>query len=291
MSRTPGSSASLKVIYLLYIVAFLVFLFVPLVINGVLAFNDKDSPSLPWKGFTLDWFYSAHEERVGVFNDNIMMRAIGMSLRVALSVCVLSIVVGTLSSFLFVREKFWGKKFFHIAIIAPLVIPGIIIGISILVFFHGLIGVLRTLFGAQIARPFVKMLQPGFLPVVLGQFSFIGTVATLVISARLRKFPIELEEAAMDLGSTRWGAVLRVTVPYLLPSIIGAGVISFLLSFENFPITLFLIGHTPTIPIYLFSQLRFSLTPQINAISVVLMVGTSLLVLIGLGVMRLKKTK
>jgi spermidine/putrescine transport system permease protein len=256
-----------------------------LLINGVLAFNNSDTPSLPWRGFTLDWFYTSGGDRVGVANDPVMLRAIGMSLRVALLVCILSLIAGTLSSFLFVREAFLGKRFFHIAIIAPLVIPGVITGIAILVFFHGLNGIFRSLLGPDLAKPIVKMLQPGFLPVVLGQFSFIGTIGTLVISARLRKFPIELEEAAMDLGASRWGAVLRVTIPYLTPSLLGAAVISFLLSFENFPITLFLIGYTPTIPIYLFSKLRFQITPQINAISVALMGGTSLLALIGLAIM------
>jgi spermidine/putrescine transport system permease protein len=218
-----------------------------------------------------------------------MIMALGMSLRVALLVSILSVTAGTLSSFLFVREKFLGKRLFHFAIIAPLVIPGIITGIAILVFFHGLIGLFRSLLGPGLAMPIVKMLQPGFLPVVLGQLSFIGTMGTLIISARLRNYPIELEEAAMDLGSSRWGAVFQVTIPYLIPSLLGAAVISFLLSFENFPITLFLIGHTPTIPIYLFSKLRFQITPEINAISVALMGGTSLLALVGLVIMSRKR--
>jgi spermidine/putrescine transport system permease protein len=191
-------------------------------------------------------------------------------------------VAGTTSSFLFVRENFRGKQALYFAIIAPLVIPGVILGISILVFFHGVAGEVKDLLGSETARPIVRALRPGTLLVVLGQFSFIGTIATMVISARLRKFPIEQEEAAMDLGSSRWGAIFSVTLPYLFPALLSAGILAFLLSFENFSTTLFLIGAKPTLPIFLYSRLRFSITPEINAISVMLMAGTALLGLISM---------
>jgi spermidine/putrescine transport system permease protein len=282
MSRKPGSSATLKTIYVIYVIAFLLFLFVPLVINGILAFNNDEVPSPPWRGATLDWFYSTSEDRVGVFNDPRMVNAIGTSLEVAVMVTLLSLVAGTTSSFLFVRENFRGKQALYFAIIAPLVIPGVILGISILVFFHGVAGEVKDLLGSETARPIVRALRPGTLLVVLGQFSFIGTIATMVISARLRKFPIEQEEAAMDLGSSRWGAIFSVTLPYLFPALLSAGILAFLLSFENFSTTLFLIGPKPTLPIFLYSRLRFSITPEINAISVMLMAGTALLGLIGM---------
>jgi spermidine/putrescine transport system permease protein len=282
MSRKPGGSVTLKTVYIIYVIAFLLFLFVPLVINGILAFNNDEVPSPPWRGATLDWFYSTSKDRVGVFNDPRMMNAIGMSLEVAAMVTVLSLVAGTTSSFLFVRENFRGKQVLYFAIIAPLVIPGVILGISILVFFHGVAGEVRDLLGSETARPIVSALRPGTLLVVLGQFSFIGTIATMVISARLRKFPIEQEEAAMDLGSSRWGAIFSVTLPYLFPALLSAGILAFLLSFENFSTTLFLIGAKPTLPIFLYSRLRFSITPEINAISVMLMAGTALLGLISM---------
>lgn len=282
MTKKPGSSTSLKTIYIVYIIAFLLFLFVPLIINGIIAFNNDEIPSFPWRGATLGWFYSSSEDQVGVFNDPKMLRAIGMSMRVAVFVTIFSLVAGTTSSFLFIRENFWGKQALYFAIIAPLVIPGIILGISMLVFFHGLIGVLKSFLGPEIARPLVKALRPGSLLVILGQFSWIGTIATLVISARLRKFPVELEEAAMDLGSSRWGAIFSVTLPYLFPALLSAGILAFLLSFENFATTLFLIGPKPTLPIFLYSKLRFFITPEINAISVLLMAGTGLLGLLSM---------
>lgn len=282
MTRKPGASITLKTIYLIYIIAFLLFLFVPLVINGILAFNNNEVPSFPWQGATLGWFYSFDEDRVGVFNDPRMLRAIGISLEVATLVTFLSLVAGTTTAFLFTRENFWGKNVLYFAIILPLVIPGIILGISILSFFHFLIEMAKSILGPDLARPLIKAFRPGLFLTVLGQFSFIGTIATLVIGARLRKFPLELEEAAMDLGSSRWGAIFSVTIPYLFPALFSAGILAFLLSFENFAITLFLVGSKPTLPIFLFSRLRFFITPEINAIGVLLMGGTALLGLIGM---------
>ena len=277
MKKIRDSPSSLLLIYSLYIIAFFGFLFIPLIVNGTLAFNDDDIPSFPWRGATHSWFYSSSENRIGIFNDPAMMAAILMSLKVAAFVTAISLVVGVMSAFVFIRENFRGKHLLFFAILAPLVIPGVILGISMLAFFHWVGDVAISILGPEIASPFVKLLQPGFFIVALGQFCFIGTTATLVISARLRHFPVELEEAAMDLGSSRLGAIFRITLPHLFPALTSAGALAFLLSFENFATTLFLIGAEPTLPIFLFSRLRFSITPEINAISVVLMVSTSLL--------------
>ena len=230
----------------------------------------------------MDWFYSSEDGRVGVFNDLRMIRAIGTSLKVSFMVTILCLIVGTTTSFLFVREKFWGKEVLYITMILPLVIPGVILGISILVFSNELVGFLRSILSPGIATPLTKMLRPGLLLVVLGQFSFICTIATLVISSRLQKFSLELEEAAMDLGTSQWGAIFSITLPHLFPAILSAGILAFLLSFENFATTLFLVGSKPTLPIFLFSKLRFSITPEINAISMLLMLFTSILGLIAI---------
>ncbi len=113
--------------------------------------------------------------------------------------------------------------------------------------------------------------------VVLGQLSFITTLATLVITARLKRFDRALEEAAMDLGASRIGAVILVTFRFLAPAIFSAAVISFIYSFNNFNTTYFLIGTKPTLPVLLYSRLRFGITPQINAVSVLLMIITGIL--------------
>jgi len=124
--------------------------------------------------------------------------------------------------------------------------------------------------------------RPSFWLVVLGQFSFISTFVTLVVSARLRKFDRSLEEAALNLGATQFGVIWHITLKFLRPAIVGAGAVAFLMSFENFNTTLFLVGSEPTLPINLYLQVRDGSTPVINAVSLMLIVGTSLLALVNL---------
>jgi len=288
--------------------AFLVYLYAPLALTSILSFNDRDIPSFPWRGFTADWFYNPDYEqgaegetgaagnigmgasggRMGVFNDSKMVNAIKTSLIVAVAVTALSLLVGTSTAFLFERQRFFADNVLYFIMMAPLVIPGVILGVSILSFGNSIITVLRDIFGREMIRPLATLLRPGLFIVVLGQFSWIATLATMVISARLRRFPIVQEEAAMDLGANRLRAILGVTIPYLTPALISAGIVSFLLSFENFGTTLFLIGSDPTLPILFFSRLRFSVTPEINAVSVVLMVSTVIFggAALGLGQLR-----
>lgn len=122
---------------------------------------------------------------------------------------------------------------------------------------------------------------------VLGQFSFITTITSLVIAARLRKFDVEMEEAALNLGANRWRVLRTVTLPYLRPALIAAGVVAFLISFENFNTTLFLVGSEAPLTITMYDRMaKVGSTPVLNAVSVVLMVGSATLALISVLVQR-----
>ena len=145
-----------------------------------------------------------------------------------------------------------------------------ILGISILlglttagIFFEDCVGVDVPLF------------RPSFWLVVLGQFSFITTFVVLVVSARLKKFDPELEEAALNLGANRFQVIWYITLRFLRPAVVGAGPVAFLMSFENFNTTLFLVDSDTTLPINLYLQVRDGSTPVINAISFLLIIGTS----------------
>ncbi len=259
-------SRAFQVGYAIYIVVFFTYLFAPLAVVGVFAFNDSQFPSLPWRGFTLDWFFS-DTGRIGLFHDDGLLNSVGTSLKVAIGVTVLSVVVGTLNAFLLERAQFPGKSLLFTMMLWPLVIPGVILGVSILQFSSTVANGLEDVFGLTI-----NALRPGLPLVVLGQFSFIVTIATLVISARLRKFDLVLEEAALDLGATRLEAVRTVTLPFLSPALIGAAIISFLMSFENFNTTLMLVGSEAPVTIRMFTQIRDGTTPVVNALSLILMV-------------------
>jgi spermidine/putrescine transport system permease protein len=249
---------------------YFVFLFAPLLVTCVLAFNDSQFPALPWKGFTLDWFTGAGPERVGIFNDRINLDSIWVSTQVAFFVTLLSVAVGTCAAFLFEQEDFHFKQLLYFLMIAPLVIPGVILGISIL-----MLSTTLGIYFEDIWNLDIGLFRPGFWLVVLGQFSFISTLVTLVISARLKKFDRTLEEAALNLGANRLEVIWFITLKFLRPAIIGAGAVAFLMSFENFNTTLFLVGSEATLPINLYLQVRDGSTPVINAISFLLIIGTS----------------
>lgn len=264
-------------LYTAYVVAFFVYLFAPLVVVAVLAFNDSLFPALPWRGFTLDWFLAPGPRRVGLLYDQGLLRGMATSAKVAVWVAGLSVVVGTCNAFLFEQEEFPCKQVLYALSLTPLVIPGVILGISILLFSSTIAAAIEGWTGVE-----MEVLRPGLPLVVLGQFSFITTLTTLVIAARLRKFDRSLEEAALNLGASRAVAIGTVTLRFLRPALIGAGAVAFLMSFENFNTTLFLVGSDATLPITMFINLRDGSTPVINAVSLVLMVGSAALGLIGI---------
>ena len=277
MIRTLPKSNAYNRFFKFYVILYFIFLFAPLLVTCVLAFNDSQFPSLPWKGFTVEWFTANLPERVGIFHDQINLDSIWVSLRVAFFVTILSMVVGTCGAFLFEQEDFRFKHLLYFLMLAPLVIPGVILGISILL----LSNTLGIYFETHWNLDF-ELFRPGFWLVVLGQFSFIATLVTLVVSARLKKFDRTLEEAALNLGANRFEVIWHITLKFLRPAIIGAGAVAFLMSFENFNTTLFLVGHEATLPINLYLQVRDGSTPVINAISFLLIVGTSLIALANL---------
>lgn len=271
MIRSLPNSRRYLYSYKLYMGLYFAFLFAPLVVTCVLAFNDSQFPALPWKGFTLEWFTGDLPHRVGIFHDRMNLESIWVSARVAFFVTLLSVTVGTCAAFLFEQEDFPFKGALYFLMLSPLVIPGVILGISILLFSNTLGLYFEDTWGLD-----VPLFRPGFWLVVLGQFAFIATLVTLVVSARLRKFDRTLEEAALNLGANRFQVIWHITLKFLRPAIVGAAAVAFLMSFENFNTTLFLTGSETTLPINLYLQVRDGSTPVINAISFLLIVGTSL---------------
>jgi spermidine/putrescine transport system permease protein len=275
MIPTIPQSRLIKVTYTAYVVLFFTYLALPLTVVAVFAFNDSQFPSLPWEGFTWDWFFGEEQPKIGVFHERPILRAIGTSAFVGFCVSLLSVAVGTTNAFLFNRYEFRGRGLLYVLMLTPLVIPGIVLGISILVFSSTVAN------AAWDAMDWDLMaLRPGLMLVILGQFSFITTIATLVIAARLRKFDRTLEEAALNLGAGHLTAVRTITIPYLMPALIGAFVVAFLMSFENFNTTLMLVGSDAPLTIAMFDRLKEGSTPLLNAVSLLLMVGSSLLALV-----------
>ena len=263
-----------KFSFRIYAVIFFTFLMAPLVVVAVFAFNDSMFPSLPWHGFTWDWFFSAVEPKLGLFHDHQLYKSIGTSFVVAIFTTILAVSLAVNNAFLFERKTFPGKNVLYILMLLPLVIPGVILGVSILIMSSTIANYFDNVWGIDI-----EVLRPGLTLVVIGQFAFITTICTLIIAARLRSFDLTLEEAALNLGATKLQAIRTITIPYLLPAIVGAGVISFLMSFENFNTTLMLVGSDSPLTITLYDRLREGATPVINAVSLLLMLVSVLLAL------------
>lgn len=274
---------SFRVLYGAYIALFFVYLVLPLAVVAVFAFNDSMFPSLPWGGFTLDWFFNDTEPRLGLFHDGRLLESIWTSFFIACWVTVLSVAVGTTNAFLFERREFPFKNFLYMLMLLPLVVPGVILGISILVFSSTIANGLENNFGIDL-----EFLRPSSFLVIAGQFSFIATITTLVIAARLRKFDTALEEAAQSLGASRLTAVRTVTLPYLKPAIVGAAIVAFLMSFENFNTTLMLVGSDQPLTIAMYGRLREGSTPELNALSLLLMTVSGGLALLSVFVQREK---
>ena len=258
-----------------YLAAFFAFLFLPLAVVALFAFNDANYPAPPWRGFTLDWFLGAPSRgRVGLFADYVLLSSIATSIVVAGWVTVLAVAVGTANAFLLERARFRGKAALSLAMLAPLVIPGVILGISILAFASRLARFADDVLGVEL-----EFLRPGLPLVVAGQFSFIVTIATLTIAARLKRFDVALEEAALNLGATRAAVLWTITFPYLRPALLGAAAIAFLMSFENFNTTLMLVGSDPPLTIMMYGRMREGASPVLNAVSLFLMLASALLAL------------
>lgn len=261
--------------YNAYVLLFYIFLAAPLIVVGVFAFNDSLFPSLPWNGFTLDWFYSGDSSRLGVFNDGAMLESIGVSAFIAFWVTALALTVATTNAFLFERYEFRFKEFLYMLMLLPLVIPGVILGISILIASNSAANLADEMFNLE-----VEFLRPGLVLVILGQFAFITTIATMVVGARLRKMDRSLEEAAYNLGASKAVVLRTITLPFLSPALIAAGIVSFLMSFENFNTTLMLTSSDSPLTITMFDRLREGSTPELNAVSLLIMFVSALFALI-----------
>lgn len=271
--------------YRAYVALFFLYLAAPLAAASMFAFNDSQFPSLPWRGFTLDWFFGSSEPKLGMFHDRRIMQSLATSCYVGAAVSCLSVAVGTSTAFLFERREFPGKSILYVLMIIPLVIPGVILGISILVFASTIANGIEDALGID-----MSLLRPGVVLVILGQFSFLATITTLVIGARLKKSDIALEEAALNLGASRLRVLLTVTLPFLRPALVASLLVGFLVSFENFNTTLMLVGSEAPLTITMYDRIaKAGATPVLNAVSFFLLLVSGALALVSVLAQREKR--
>jgi spermidine/putrescine transport system permease protein len=233
-----------------YLALFFAYLFLPLAIMGGATFNASRFPTItPWQGATLQWFSA-------LFVDAQMWRALATTLIIGLLVVAISIPIGLAAALILSSLQSRARTFLYAVMISPLLTPGVIVGISTLVFW----------------RRFD--VTGGIFLTVLAQASFISAYAMLLISARLTRFDRNLEEAALSLGATHLQAFRKVTLPYLQPALYAAAFIAFLQSFENYNTTLFVRGLNETLTIYIATKVRTGVTPAVNALGLILIAVT-----------------
>jgi spermidine/putrescine transport system permease protein len=244
----------------IYMGLFLVFMLAPLIVMGGAAVNDSRFPSVyPWKGLTDRWF-------IDLWNDPRMWTSIRNTVLVALSVVAISVPIGTAGAILLNSLQSKARSFIYGVMVAPILTPGAVIGISTLLFWN----TLGRPLGVQDQIPFAAGLHLS----TLGQVSFIAAYVMLLVLARLQSFDAGLEEAALDLGASHTQVMRRILLPHLYPSIAAGALIAFFQSVENFNITLFTRGNSDTLTVYVGSKVRTGITPTINALALMLITLT-----------------
>jgi spermidine/putrescine transport system permease protein len=246
-----------------WIAATLFFLYAPLLVLIAFSFNDSKR-NIVWRGFTFKYYGKVLE------NDGLMA-ALGNSLTIAFLATVFSIILGTLAAVMLWRFRFPGKTAVEGTMALPIVVPEICMGVAMLVFF------------AKLDWPTDLPWPLNLSAITIAHITFCFPFVAMVVRARLAGFNKEQEEAAKDLGATEWQAFRDVLLPHMKPGIIAGALLAFTLSLDDFVITFFTSGpNTITFPVKVYSMVRFSVTPEVNAASAILIFLTILLTTVAL---------
>lgn len=230
-------------------------LYIPLVVLIVYSFLSTINAEHPTRTWTLEWYSK-------VFSNRDIMQALSVSVWVAVWSTLLSTFLGTLAALALERHEFPGKRFFDLLIHVPLILPEIVMGLSLLIWFVFL------------------NITLGAFSIILAHTTFSLSYVVITVRARLHGFDRSLEEAAQDLGASPWMSFWRVTFPLLWPGIMSGALMAFTLSFDDFLMTFFTAGgDSDTLPIKIYSMVRHGVSPEVNALSTLLLAVTFLVVL------------
>jgi spermidine/putrescine transport system permease protein len=233
-----------------YAVGVYLFVFAPIGLLVLFSFNANPSGAFPVTGLTTHWYDA-------MFADYELRDAFWTSLEVAIQVTVLSIFVGITAAFPLVRSGIRFLGAIRVWIMLPIMLPGLLIGISLLI-------LLSTVLGLELSRR----------TAVIGQSIFTTPFVIMLLTARLEALDPRLEWAASDLGADALRRLIHVVVPAVAPAILAGALLAFTLSFDEFIITLFLIGGDQTLPLYIFNHVRYGITPAVNAVASLFLLGS-----------------
>jgi spermidine/putrescine transport system permease protein len=248
-----------------------VFFYAPIVLLVVFSFNENDNVGI-WTGASLRWYGE-------MFRDDAVMGALRNSLVVAFFSTLVSTIIGTMLAISLERYRYRGRGALDGLAYLPIIIPDVTMAVMLLIFFFQAFGLINDLLGTD--------LRASLLTITLSHIAFNISFVAVVVRARIAQFDSALEEAAADLYASRWQAFRRVTLPLIAPGVAGGALLALTLSLDDVVVTQFVSGSgSTTLPVYVFGLVRRGVTPLINAVSVVMLVASMVLVGISLGFQR-----
>ena len=244
-----------------------IFFYAPIALLVLFSFSDNRNVGI-WGGFTLDWYQD-------FFDSSNARGALSNSVKIAVVVTIISVILGTMAALALERFTFKGKKVFDALLYLPIIIPDVTMAVMLLLFFGEFFDVLDMLFGLQ--------LRKGFWSITISHIAFNISFVSVIVRARLSGMNTNLEEAAVDLYASRWKAFRHVTLPQIVPGIAGGALLAMTLSLDDVVITQFVTGPGwTTLPVYVFGLIRKGVTPLINSISVIMLLASMILVVLSL---------
>lgn len=244
-----------------FAILFFLFIYLPLAVIIVYSFNSNPVNMMTWEGFTTEWYLQVlgfktrvSEAAMYIESTDQLLSALRNSLTIAFSTTTIATVLGTSLALAFHRYQFFGARFYRALMFMPMLVPDIVLGIALLIFFVNA--------GFPLGRG----------SIIVGQCSFLISYVFIVVSARLAGMDQSLEKASADLGAGGWFTFRKVVLPRLMPGIAGGAILAFIISMDDLVITYFISGtDVTTLPVFIFSMLRRGIKPEINAIAVMML--------------------
>lgn len=251
---------------------FFAFVYAPIFLIVIFSFNSNPVNMMIWESFTFDWYktifgFSSASTESALYLDSTdqLYEAVKNSLTIALTTTVISTIFGTAIALAVARFKFRLKGFYRTLMFMPMIMPDIILGIALLIFFVSV--------GIQLS----------IVTIIIGHCTFLISYVFIVVSARIADMDESLEEASADLGANAWMTFRRVTLPMILPGVIGGALLAFIISMDDLVITYFIAGvDSQTLPVFIYGMLRRGIKPEINAIATIMLVFSIIIASVGL---------
>ncbi len=251
---------------------FFLFLYAPVMLVIVYSFNSNPVNVMIWKEFSIDWYINLFGGETSLSNStnyvqstDQLLSALVVSLTVAAFATLVSTILGTSVAVALARYRFKFKAFYRVLLMVPMVMPDIVLGIALLIFFVG-VGV-----------------NLGMTSIIIGHCTFLTSYVFLVVSARMAGMNPMIESASSDLGASEWQTFRRITLPLILPGVIGGALLSFIISMDDLVITYFISGvDSTTLPVFIMSMIRRGIKPEINAIATLMLMASVLIASAGI---------